>query len=158
MPWVGPRRRAPRHRRSGMDRRIPRSRTLLERITSNCISGPWLPRRRSTSVVAPAAHAPRWLGNTSQDHRLDVSSTKYVTASTCLLSFTHSVNNSSVRGRPCRPPLHPYADYGWYGPSAISNARDGFESELHNAVSDVLECMENANNKVMYREGWIHLI
>ena len=34
---------------------------------------------------------------------------------------------------------------------------DGFESELHNAVSDVLERMENAN-KVMYREGWIHLI
>ena len=34
---------------------------------------------------------------------------------------------------------------------------DGFESELHYAVSDVLERMENAN-KVMYREGWIHLI
>ena len=34
---------------------------------------------------------------------------------------------------------------------------DGFESELHYAVSDVLERHENAN-KVMYREGWIHLI
>ena len=34
---------------------------------------------------------------------------------------------------------------------------DGFESELHNAVSDVLDRME-AGNKVMYREGLIHLI
>ena len=34
---------------------------------------------------------------------------------------------------------------------------DGFESELHNAVSDVLERMEAAN-KVLYREGLIILI
>ena len=34
---------------------------------------------------------------------------------------------------------------------------DGFESELHDAVSDVLERMEAAN-KVLYREGVIHLL
>ena len=38
-----------------------------------------------------------------------------------------------------------------------SLAVNGFESELHNAVSDVLEKME-AGDKVLYREGLIHLI